>query len=156
MTGLGKSGPVGVLGVAAVLCLLCGFGFQGVISSALYVPVELRYRDKHMNLTALHDTGNTLRDPITGRRVLVIGADAAGELTGLTREQLRRPVESIGALPGLRLIPYRSVGTENGFLLALRLQDVKIGTWRGSSLVAFAPERLSSEDAYQALTGGTV
>jgi len=85
----------------------------------------------------------------------VIGADAAQQLTGLTREQLLTPVETIGILPGLRLIPYHSVGS-SGFLLALRLRDVKIGSWRGSTLVAFAPERLSMEGAYQALTGGAI
>lgn len=152
--GLGKGGVIGILCAAAVVCLLCCFGFRGRIGGSTYIPVELTYGGKCMQLTALQDTGNTLRDPVTGRQVLVVGADVAGELTGLTREQLRRPVESMGVLPGLRLIPYRSVGNGNGFLLALRLKDVKIGAWRGSSLVAFAPEGLHSEGAYQALTGG--
>ena len=33
-------------------------------------------------------------------------------------------------------------------------KNVKIGNWQGSTLVAFAPESLSAEGAYQALTGG--
>jgi stage II sporulation protein GA (sporulation sigma-E factor processing peptidase) len=150
-----NGGMGGLLAAAGVLSAMCCFGFRGKIDGATYIPVELEYQKKHLRLTALRDTGNTLRDPITGGEVLVISADAAGELTGLTRQQLQTPVESIGALPGLRLIPYRSVG-KNGFLLAMRLQDVKIGQWRGSSLVAFAPARLSTEGAYQALTGGAV
>ena len=119
------------------------------------MPVELAYGDKHLHITALQDTGNTLRDPVTGRDVLVVGADVASELIGLTPHQLQSPVESVGVLPGLRLIPYHSVGTRS-FMLAMRLQNVKIGTWQGSSLVAFAPEGLSSEGTYQALTGGLV
>ena len=117
--------------------------------------MELYYGKKHLSLTALQDTGNTLRDPITGCQVLVVGADVARELTGLSYEQLRTPVESVGALPGLRLIPYHSVGS-NSFMLAMRMQKVKIGKWQGSSLVAFAPEGLNAEGAYQALTGGIV
>ena len=136
--------------------LLCCLGFRNRIGGTNYIPVVLSYGTKQLHLTALQDTGNTLRDPITGRQVLVVGADAAGELTGLTREQLRQPVEFVDALPGLRLIPYRSVGSEGNFLLAMRLQNVKIGSWQGSSLVAFAPEGLSSEGAYQALTGGVL
>lgn len=151
---LGKGGAAGLLGSAGMICLLCGIGFGGRIGSTAYIPVELSYQDKRLRLTALRDTGNTLIDPITGRQVLIIGADAAKKLTGLTRDQLQKPVETIGALPGLRLIPYRSVGKEHGLLLALRLQDVKIGSWKGSSLVAFAPEGLSGEGGYQALTGG--
>jgi stage II sporulation protein GA (sporulation sigma-E factor processing peptidase) len=107
-------------------------------------------------LTALQDTGNTLRDPITGRQVLVVGADVAQKLTGLTVQQLKKPVENVGLLPGLRLIPYRAVGQEAGLLLALKLPQVKIGTWQGNSLVAFAPEGLSPDGAYQALTGGVL
>ena len=153
---VGKGGAAGVLGAAGLICLLCSIGFRGRIGGTVYIPVELSYRDKRLRLTALQDTGNTLVDPITGRQVLVIGADAAQKLTGLTRDQLQKPVETIGALPGLRLIPYRSIGKEHGLLLALRLQDVKIGSWKGSSLVAFAPEGLSGESGYQALTGGVI
>jgi len=153
--GMGKGGVVGILCAAGVLCLLCCFGFRGRIGESTYIPVELFYGQKHLALTALQDTGNTLRDPITGRQVLVVGADVARELTGLSYEQLRTPVESVGALPGLRLIPYHSVGS-NSFMLAMRIQKVKIGKWQGSSLVAFAPEGLNAEGAYQALTGGIV
>lgn len=153
---IGRGGLMGILSAAGLLCLLCCFGFRNRIGGTTYIPVELRYGEKRMALTALQDTGNTLRDPVTGKQVLVVGADVAGELTGLTREQLRKPVESMGLLPGLRLIPYRSIGNGSGFLLALPFQNVKIGRWRGNSLVAFAPEGLHPEGAYQALTGGAV
>ena len=153
---IGEGGFWGVLGAAGVICLLCCFGFRSQIGGISYVPVELYYNGKHVCLTALQDTGNTLRDPITGRQVLVIGADAALRLTGLTPAQLRCPVESVGAIPGLRLIPYHSVGNKGDFMLAIKLQNVKIGTWKGSSLVAFAPYGLSPKGEYQALTGGLV
>lgn len=145
---------------AAAICIgaLCFMGFRGRIGGASYVPVELTYGNKQLQLTALRDTGNTLRDPVTGRSVLVVGADVAQELTGLTKQQLSSPIEAMtaGALPGLRLIPYHTIGQPAGLLLALRLPQVKIGAWQGSSLVAFAPEGLSREGTYQALTGGAV
>ena len=151
--GLGAGGIFGIVCAAGILCLLCFVGFRGKVSGSTYLPVEVSYGEKHLKLMALQDTGNTLCDPVTGQQVLVIGADAAQHLTGLTPYQLRTPVESVGAIPGLRLIPYHSVGG-CGFLLALRLQSVRIGSWQGSTLVAFAPEGLSKEGAYQALTGG--
>lgn len=152
--GLGGGGFWGLAASAGFICVLCMVGFKGRIGTNSYVPVELAYGGKRLHLTALRDTGNTLRDPVTGASVLVIGAEAAQKLTGLTHQQLKQPIESMGALPGLRLVPYRAVGQEGGMLLALRVPEVKIGSWRGSSLVAFAPEGLSSEGAYQALTGG--
>ena len=96
-----------------------------------------------------------LRETAGSGQDFLLCADAAGELTGLTQAQLRNPIDSLGTIPGLRLIPYHSIGNEGGFLLALKLQNVKIGSWKGSSLVAFAPEGLNSEGTYQALTGGT-
>ena len=155
VTGIGQGGPAELLGTAGVLCILCGIGFRDKLTGKKYIPVELSYQGKNMQLTALRDTGNTLADPVTGRQVLVVGADVAQKLTGLTKEQLHKPVESMGSIPGLRLIPYRSVGS-SGFLLGMRFQNVKIGNWQGSSLVAFAPEWLHPEGAYQALTGGAI
>ena len=155
MAGMGKGGVIGCISAAGIVLLLSFFGFRSKLGGSSYLPVELSYGDKCMQITALQDTGNTLRDPITGHRVLVVGADVAQQLTGLTPNQLKSPIDSIGVLPGLRLIPYHTVDTQS-FLLAIRLPKVKIGTWQGATLVAFAPKSLSSEGAYQALTGGVV
>lgn len=153
---MNRRGFWSVAASAGCVCLLCVCGFRGKLGMQQFVPVELTYRGKKIRLTALQDTGNTLRDPVTGSDVLVVGADVAQKLTGLTRSQLRSPVEFLDAIPGLRLIPYRTVGQGSGFLLALKLSDVKIGNRKGNTVVAFAPEGLHPEGAYQALTGGTV
>ena len=156
--GLGNGGIWSLLAAAGGITLMCGVGFRNRIGSVSYVPVELRYGGQHLRLTALEDTGNTLRDPVTGNPVLVVGAQVARQLTGLTPQQLRSPVESVASagIPGLRLIPYKAIGQPGGLLLALRMKEVRIGKWKGSSLVAFAPEGLGTDGSYQALTGGTV
>ena len=155
LSGLGDEGAVETLSAVAMILLLCLFGFRGRIGGSGYLPVELSYGDKKLHITALQDTGNRLRDPITGRHVLVVSADVAQELTGLTPQQLKAPLDSINLLPGLRLIPYQTVGNRS-FLLAICLSKVKIGSWQGSTLVAFAPNSLSSEGNYQALAGGVI
>lgn len=156
--GLSRGGIWSSLIAVAGLFVMCIIGFRNGGGGGTLIPVELRYGGKRMCLTALHDTGNTLTDPVTGASVLIVGAEVAQELTGLTRQQLCRPVDAMtaGLLPGLRLIPYRTVGQTGGMLLALRFSEVKIGSWKGSSLVAFAPEGLSVDGTYQALTGGAV
>ena len=154
--GLGGGGGGSLLASAAALSGMCLLGFRDRPGSVSYVPVELSYGGKQMRLTALCDTGNTLFDPVTGRPVLVVGAEVAQQLTGLTLQQLRSPVSSMeqSRLPGLRLVPYRTIGQNSGMLLAMRFSGVRIGNWQGSSLVAFAPEKLSDDGRYQALTGG--
>ena len=86
----------------------------------------------------------------------MIGSQAAQELTGLTPEELKRPLETITAspLPGLRLIPYRAVGSESGLLLAMRFPSVCLGGRTGPGIVAFAPQRFGEE--YEGLIGGNV
>lgn len=173
-------GP-GMLGSGAVYILMSlsvsavSLGNQGVLPSVLalvlvvgicllvrwdrrtgdYIPVVLRYGGREMTLTALRDTGNNLRDPITGQAVLVVDGKTATALTGLTTEELRMPYNTLGCLPGSRLIPYNAVGQPNGLLLAARFPDVSVGNWRGSCLVAFAPDGFGDEK-FQVLVGGTL
>lgn len=149
--GASGNGIPSVLWGILVLLLLIFMG-KGQGST---VPVTLRYGSQKLSLTALRDTGNCLKDPVTGASVLVIGPESASYLTGLTRQQLRDPLETMGAIPGLRLIPYKAVGS-SGFLLALKLNQVRIGTWQGSHVVAFAPEGLEKGGGIEALVGGNV
>lgn len=148
--------PALVLG-AGGLWLLSRVAFGGSVGGRDYVPIELTYGPNHASLIALRDSGNTLRDPITGEQVLVIAGDVAARLTGLTEQQLQTPLETLAKRPvsGLRLIPYRAIGQGGGMLLALRFENVKIGPRVQSAIVAFAPEGLG-EGMYQALTGGVL
>lgn len=153
------TGNIGFVFLAAGgVGLFCAWGLPGERTKGDLIPVELHYGDRQWRLTALHDTGNTLRDPITGERVLVAGADMGQKLLGLTAEQLAAPAETLasGFAPGMRLIPYRTVGQQGAMMLALRLKDVKIGSWRGNALVAFAPEPFGKQDGYQMLVGGAM
>jgi len=146
----------GLLAAAASICVICMLIPNGLPGEC--VPVEIKCGDLEMKLTALRDTGNMLKDPITGKPVLVVDGDTARKLTGLSPKQLRSPMETIcaGIIPGLRLIPYKTIGASGGFMLAMKFQNVRIGSWKGSSLIAFAPEKIGSSGKYQALTGGVL
>lgn len=145
--------PAAALSVAG-LWILCG----PVLTGSVYIPLELCREGKRLNLTALRDTGNTLRDPVTAEPVLVISREAAGALTGLTAEELKNPMQTMlqHPLPGLRLIPYHTVGQPAGMLLAMRFADVKIGPRRQSAIVAFDTGGLGRGEVHQALTGGSI
>lgn len=151
---LGEGDFWGILLAAGLVWVLCRIGFGGAIGGREYVPMEIRGSGKHIRLNALRDSGNTLRDPVTGEQVLVIDGEAAAELTGLTPAELARPLETLGKLPGMRLIPYHTVGNPGGMLLAMRFRDVTVGNWKGSAVVAFAPQAIGRGEGYRALTGG--
>ena len=149
-----------VEGPASLLISGLGVALLAVVairSKRGLVAVELNLADKRQRVMALRDTGNGLRDPITGERVLIIGPEVAAKLTGLSKSQLQSPVETMAQrpLPGLRLVPYTTVNGK-GMMLALRLPKVRIGHVQRSALVAFAPEGLGEKGGFEALTGGMV
>ncbi|MBR2309440.1 MAG: sigma-E processing peptidase SpoIIGA [Oscillospiraceae bacterium] len=138
-----------------MLWVLCTVGFLNKPSAGRYIPMELSYAGKSMTVTALEDTGNFLTDPLTGQQVLVVNANVAASIAGLTKKQLQSPLDTLKSvqIPGLRLIPYKTVGQSGNFLLALRMQ-VKVNKQVEHYLVAFAPEMFGKEEIYQALAGG--
>lgn len=156
LEGIVAGVQVGKFLIAAV-CILLVWHHAQRKGTAQLVPLQLNFQGKEMELLALRDTGNTLIDPLTGRSVLIVSSAAAEKMTGLSRQELQSPLEAMMAtkIPGLQLVPYRSIGKHRDFLLAVRMK-VKIGRRTRDQLVAFAPNGFCEEDAYQALTGGNV
>ena len=149
----------GALVLAALLCFgLCRICFGDGVGSREYVPLTLSYGGQCASIIALRDSGNTLRDPITGEQVLVVSGAVGQRLTGLTQQQLRHPLETLAQrpIPGLRLIPYKAVGQNGNFLLGLRMENVKVGNEITDAVVAFAAEDFGRGEVYQALTGGVL
>lgn len=156
---LGTGGFWTLVGSAGLVLAMCILGFGGVAGQRRYVPVMLKYGTKTVELMALHDTGNTLRDPVTGERILVAGADTAEKLLGLDAASIQNPAGTVALapIPGLRLIPYSAVGKKGGLLLGIRVRDARINGKKESLLVAFAPEGLGAETGEtEALIGGMV
>lgn len=141
-----------IAGAAAVWCL-CRVGLGGRIGGRRLLPLEVENGMRRVCLTALHDTGNGLRDAVTGSTVIVVDAEAAKTLTGLTPQQLRKPADILLRCPGAkyRLVPFRTVGCPGGMLLAKALRVKEGHLWK-NRLVAFSPEKLGED--FQALTGG--
>ncbi len=124
----------------------------------------VRLGGRQVSLTALVDTGHTLTDPGSGAPVLVAegervsGLFPPGEAPG--RAALADPVGPLEAMSGaplarrMRLLPYRAVGVECGFLLAVRSDGVRVGGEDyGASLVALSPTPVSDGGGYSALIG---
>jgi sigma-E processing peptidase SpoIIGA len=138
-------------GVLFLFCLL--WGGQGL--PARFADMEIRFGQKVCHGTVLRDTGNLLRDPVTGQAVTVAGSRIAREMLELTPEELKDPVSLLASrqIPGLRLIPYRAVGS-GGMLAAVKADEVRIDGRKVGTLVAFSPE-ITGRDGFEALTGGT-
>lgn len=130
------------------------------------LPAVLILEGRRVAVNALVDTGNTLTDPVTGRPVMVAeGSRLSPLLPGervLDENALRDPVGTLERLSRggrgrrFRLLPYQAVGVECGMLLALRLDDARVGAEDyGGILVALSPNPVSDGGGYSALIGET-
>lgn len=121
------------------------------------LPLLLRRGGARVHLTALRDSGNTLRDPVSGQAVITVYWRAARALLpgSVRQEELFAPAALALRLRALspRLIPYRAVGVE-GLLLAIPC-EITLNHKTTTGLVAFSPTPVSDGGAYEALTGGT-
>lgn len=154
--------------------LLTGGGAYGLMKWGLgrlrhhggdVAELEIMLHENRVRLTALRDTGNTLKDPISGCQVLVADWTVLQRLlpqADLRQERFLEPAGLMTELSGqvpqaaFRLIPYKAVGVEHGLLLALRPEEVKINGRREQLLVGFSPVRISDGGGYEALLGGVV
>ena len=157
----------GILIAAALsygaLSLALGRQFAKTQAGGGLCPLTLTKGEKTLRLLALIDTGNTLRDPLTGEGVVVLDCGRAGalvpELAGVPAQAFQRPVELLarfaGEEPDLRLLPYQAVGVPCGLLLAVRVDEAAWGGQRRPRcLCALSPTPLSDGGGYHALVGG--
>lgn len=154
-----------VLVLVSGLCYaLCAFCFAGALrhGAGEIVPLRLALDGRIVEVPSLYDTGNGLRDPFSGKGVVVLSPACFAELVGLPRSAIPAdPVGAVGVLSAhlpenaARLIPYRAVGA-SGMLPAVcctaqlerKRKPVKV-------LVALSPTSMA-EGGYEALIGGTV
>ena len=81
---IGRGNFLTLLLTAGGVWALCIVAFGGRVGGREYVPVELTYGGKTVSIVALRDSGNTLRDPISGEQVLVVSGEVAERLTRKT------------------------------------------------------------------------
>ena len=93
----------------------------------MFCKIRLAYDNKEANLNAIIDSGNMLREPITGTSVVVIEKD---KLTDIIEDEILNNLSKIIAgefeiqseryMSKFRLIPFSSLGKQNGMLLGFK------------------------------------
>lgn len=155
-----------------VLAAAVGYAVSGVLlrGDALHGPLRrevemltVRFLGKEGTVSVLHDTGNTLSEPVSGRNVVVIERSTALRLLGSHADILRgltveNTAMQLAQLPPdlacrFGLLPYHAIGTKDGLLLYFRPDSVTRAD--GSALdcvIAVSPEPVG-QGAYEGLIG---
>jgi stage II sporulation protein GA (sporulation sigma-E factor processing peptidase) len=102
--------------------------------------VTVGYQGKTVTVRALRDTGNQLKDPLTGKCVSILSARTA------------EPFLEAGAK--LYYIPFRTIGKENGLLPGFVADYMKIGQEQEyrqieRPVIALSPEPVNREGRYE-------
>lgn len=117
------------------------------------VAVRVQGVQETVSFLALYDTGNLLKDPITGIPVLVASSTLCEKLLGIKPEALADPTACVSGGKGLRLLPFHTVGG-GGLLVAKRFENVYMNGRNRPMLVAFSPNEIGAGKSFCALTGG--
>jgi len=135
---------------------------QGAVHMA-NVDVRISVSGKFASFTALVDTGHNLREPISGKPVIVAEFTAImnllpDEIKCLFNEKAEdnltncADVFSIAGFANrLRLLPYCSIGERNGMLIGFRPDMAFVGEVSKDVIVAVYNDVLSSDRDYAAL-----
>ena len=156
--------PLRVLLLAAAV----GYAVSGVLlrGDALHGPLRrevehltICFDGREREVRVLHDTGNGLSEPVSGRPVIVLERKAADGLMGGVLPDCETDAAALLAAlpPGLQhrcsLLPYRAVGTEGGLLLYFRPDSVRRADGAALECVCAVGPANIGQGAYEGLIG---
>ncbi len=133
-----------------------------------YVSLYIEFDGQGLWLPALIDTGNELRDPLTGTPVIIVEASAVKSILcpQIAFGPTANPAENINFdndtldptwAKRFRIIPFSSLGCENGLLPGFKADSIRVkGTFElpcenKSAIVCLYDKELSENKKYSAL-----
>ena len=135
----------------------------------IYVNLRIFLNNNKVDLRAIMDTGNMLKDPISGVPVIVVcksklyklfPKDILDNLENIISGKLSEDIfiNNEEIISKLRMIPFSSLGMQNGLLLGIKVDKIEIFLDDGEEIikdviVGIYNNKLSKNDEYAALIG---
>lgn len=135
----------------------------------IYANLNIFLNDRKVEVKALMDTGNMLKDPISGIPVIVV---CKNKLYGLFSKEILDNLENIingkisedifinngEMISKFRIIPFSSLGIQNGILLGIKVDKIEIFFEESVKItedviVGIYNNKLNKNDEYAALIG---
>lgn len=131
--------------------------------------IAIGLKDKEVNFVALIDTGNSLKEPITQKPVIIaeylavekILPDSIKNMYSDHKELdlniIAKVMEEIGDDIKLRLIPFKSIGNDSGILIGFKPDIIKIYLEEeikkpaNETIVAIYNDKLTLDEGYSGL-----
>lgn len=136
----------------------------------MYCDISIYFGEKNISTTALLDTGNMLKDPITSMPVIVVEKEILKDilpdsilnnLNKIIGGDVPKEVyedENLGYITKFRVIPFSSIGKTNGMLLGFKANKVIVNQEEDEQIiekviVGIYENKLSKKNQYSALIG---
>lgn len=107
-----------------------------VTKNEIIYKILVKFEEKELETMVMLDTGNMLKDPISGESVILLEKKKLGEI--LPNSLLENMENILGGEFGtnqseqyktkLRIIPFTSVGKQNGMMIGIKADEVKVIT----------------------------
>ena len=134
----------------------------------MYCKVKLKINGKEIQTTAMIDTGNLVKEPITNIPVIIVESSLMYDI--LPKEIINNLENILGGnfddipeeirniyIPKLRWIPYKSLGKENGMLLGIKIDGMEVEKEEihkvQNVIVGIYDKSLTKRGEYRALVG---
>ena len=125
--------------IIAFIIIIAAFSVvkSKITKKDMFTQIEIQLNEKNIETTAMIDTGNLLKEPITNAPVIVIEHTLLYEC--IPKEILNNLDELLGGdfknipesvkneyISKLKLIPFSSLGKQNGMLIGIKADYIKI------------------------------
>lgn len=136
----------------------------------MFCELEIFFNDKQVKSKAMIDTGNMLKDPISRLPVIVVEKDILYDvipyqildnLEKITGGEVNSEIykeENVEYISKFRVIPFSSLGRQNGLLLGFKADKIIINIDENEQeikniIIGIYDKKLSRNDKYNALLG---
>lgn len=158
---------VSVLTILIIAELGWGVVHKQMVKRVYRIPLEISCDQQLVNVLALVDTGNNLRDPLNRQPVIIVDQKALSsvipkEISSMVRALEQGELNTVDQLDDLkkwqtrlRVIPFSSVGKKSGLMIGFRPDGIRVGKELASldfnPTIAIHPYTLDPNGEYAAL-----
>ena len=136
-----------------------------ISKNEMFCNVKIRYMEKEIEIRAIIDSGNLLKEPITGASVIVVEKE---KLQEIVEKDILDNLENIISgqyevlsneyISRFRLIPFSSLGKQNGMLLGFKpdLVEIEFDGILGKKekvIIGIYDKEISKSRTYSAIVG---
>lgn len=160
---------IGAILGTIILIIAFKFAKNKITKKDMICKVKIKLNGKEITLDTMVDTGNMLKEPLTGNPVVVVEKTSLYDL--MPKEILNNTESILGGdfekipedikneyISRLKIIPFSSLGKQNGMLLGIKPENLKVineqtEEEKDNAIIGIYNKSLTKRGEYKALIG---